>query len=115
MRLLLIFSAVLCASCSSNPDAEAHRLALWNFHYEKDIDNEWRVYDRIDRTFMGDCEDYSASLQGVIGGDVWYVIIPNGIAHAVLVKNGIVYDSLSRYPIPKGQYKGRFIYIMSAE
>ena len=115
MRLILIFSLSLCASCVSNPDAEAHRLALWNFHYEKDINNEWRVYNRIDRPFMGDCEDYSASLQGAIGGDVWYVIIPNGIAHAVLVKNGIVYDSLSRYPMPKSQYNGDFKHIMRAE
>ena len=115
MRLILIFSLSLCASCVSSPDAEAHRLALWNFHYEADKANEWRIYDRIDRTFFGDCEDFSLSLQKVIGGDVWYVHNGGAAAHSALVKNGIVYDSLSRYPIPKGQYKGRFIYIMRAE
>lgn len=115
MRLLLIFSLSLCASCVSNTDAEAHRLALWNFRYEKDIANEWRVYNYIDRPFFGDCEDFAFTLQKVIGGDVWYIDQGEQIAHSALVKNGIVYDSLYRYPIPKGQYKGRFIYIMRAE
>lgn len=115
MRLLLIFSTVLCASCVSNPDAEAHRLALWNFHYESDINNEWRIYDRIDRPFFGDCEDYSGTLQGVIGGDVWYVILPDKTAHAVLVKNSMVYDNLHKLPVSKGGYDGDFKYIMRAE
>ena len=115
MRLIILITLSLCASCVSNPDAEAHRLALWNFHYEKDIDNEWRVYDRIDIPFMGDCEDYSGTLQRVIGGDIWYVIIPNGIAHAVLVKNGTVYDNMHKQPISRNKYNGDFKHIMRAE
>lgn len=99
----------------SNPDAEAHRLMLWNFRYEADKNNEYRIYNRIDRPFYGDCEDAAFTLQKVIGGDVWYIDTGKPIAHAALVKNGIVYDSLSRYPIPKGQYRGRFIYMMRAE
>lgn len=115
MRLILIFSLSLCASCVSNPDAEAHRLALWNFRYEKDIANEYRVYDYIDRPFSGDCEDFAFSLQKVIGGDVWYIDTGNPIAHAALVKNDIVYDSLSKYPMPKSQHNGDFKHIMRAE
>ena len=115
MRLILIFSLALCASCVSNPDAEAHRSALWNFNYEKDIANEYRVYDYIDRPFFGDCEDFSFSLQKVIGGDVWYIDRGEQVAHAALVKNNTVYDSLSKYPIPKAKYNGDFKYIMRAE
>lgn len=49
---------------------EAHRLALWNFSYEKDANDEYRIYDYIDRPFFGDCEDFAFTLQKVIGGDV---------------------------------------------
>ena len=99
-------------SCASNPDWEAHRLALWNFRYETDISNEWRIYDRIDQPFFGDCEDYSLSLQKQIGGDVWYIILPNGTAHAALVKNNTVYDNMFRRPIPLESHSGQFIYKM---
>ena len=113
MKITLIMLLIsLCASCATNPDSEAHRLALWNFTYEADIDNEYRIYDSIDHPFMGDCEDLSFTLQRQIGGDVWYVILENGDRHAALVKNGIVYDNRSRRPIEKSQYQGEFIYIM---
>tara|TARA_R100000541_G_scaffold30953_1_gene39829 strand:- start:1353 stop:1700 length:348 start_codon:yes stop_codon:yes gene_type:complete len=115
MRLILIFSLGLCASCSSNPDAEAHRLALWNFHYEADKVDEYRIYDRIDRPFFGDCEDFAFSLQKVIGGDVWYIDQGKAIAHAALVKDNWVYDSIQKRPVSKSRYNGDFKYIMSAE
>lgn len=113
MRLLTLIAFSLCASCVSNPDAEAHRLALWNFSYQSDIADEWKVYDRIDQPFSGDCEDFSLSLQKQIGGDVWYVILPDGTAHAALVKNDIVYDNINRRPIGVTDYRGQFIKIMS--
>lgn len=113
MRLILIFSLSLCASCASNPDAEAHRLALWNFQYQPDITDEWKVYDRIDQPFFGDCEDFSLSLQKQIGGDVWYVLLPDGTAHAALVKNKMVYDNLFKRPVELDKYKGTFLYIMN--
>jgi len=115
MRLILIFSLALCASCVSNPDAEAHRLALWNFHYEKDIASEYRVYNYIDRPFFGDCEDFAFTLQKVIGGDVWYIDRGQAIAHAALVKNNWVYDSIRKRPISKFNYDGEFKHIMRAE
>lgn len=102
-------------SCVSNPDAEAHRLALWNFNYEKDIDNEYRIYDYIDRPFFGDCEDFAFTLQKVIGGEVWYIDTGRPVAHAALVKSGLVYDSARKRPISKYRYNGEFKYIMSAE
>ena len=112
MRLILITLISLCASCASNSDAGAHRLALWNFTYEEDKENEYRVYNSISSPFAGDCEDFSGALQGIIGGDMWYIILPGGERHAALVKNGIVYDNRSRRPIEKSKYKGEFIYIM---
>ena len=115
MRLLLTIVFSLCASCVSNPDAEAHRLMLWNFRYEADKDNEYRIYDRIDRPFYGDCEDAAFTLQKQIGGDVWYVLLNNGTAHAALVKNGIVYDNRKARPTLKSDYDGNFRFIMSAK
>ena len=114
MRLLiLIFSLSLCVSCASNPDTEAHRLALWNFTYKADIDDELRVYDSISSNFSGDCEDFAYTLRKQIGGDVWYVLLPDGTAHAALVKNNMVYDSLFKRPAEQDKYKGTFLYIMN--
>ncbi|MCP4791690.1 MAG: hypothetical protein GY881_15805 [Gammaproteobacteria bacterium] len=111
---LLLLTLSLCASCVSNPDAEAHRLALWNFHYEKDINNEYRVYDSISIPFRGDCEDFALTLQKQIGGNVWFVAREGKENHAALVKNGFVYDSLSAHPIDMNEYQGEFIYIIRA-
>ena len=112
MRLLiLIFSLTGCVSLSL--DEEAHRLSLWNFKYKADVDDEWLIYDRIDQPFFGDCEDLSLSLQKQIGGDVWYVLLLDGTAHAALVKNKMVYDSLFKHPVELNEYKGTFLYMMN--
>ena len=111
MRLLILIFSL--AGCASNPDYEAHRLALWNFKYKADIDDEWLIYDRIDQPFFGDCEDLSLTLQKQIGGKVWYVLLPDGTAHAALVKNKMVYDSLFKRPVEQDKYKGTFLYIMN--
>jgi len=111
---LIIALAVLCASCVSNPDAEAHRLALWNFKYRADINDELRVYDSISNNFSGDCEDFAYTLRKQIGGDVWYVLLLDGTAHAALVKDGIVYDNINRRPTGVTDYRGQFIKIMSS-
>ena len=112
MRTILIALFSLCASCASSPDVEAYRLALWNFHYESDKENEYRIYDSISSHFVGDCEDFAFTLAQRIGGNVWHIILPDGGRHAALVKSGIVYDNRSRQPIEKSQYQGEFIYIM---
>lgn len=109
---LIAALAILCASCVSNPDAETHRLALRNFHYIADNADEYLVYDYIDSIFYGDCEDFAFTLQRVIGGDVWHVARGSESAHAALVKGGIVYDSLSRYPVLMNRYSGDFLFIM---
>lgn len=87
-------------------------MALWNFTYEADKENEYRIYNSISMPFAGDCEDFAFTLQGIIGGDVWYVTRKGRQAHAVLVKDGLVYDSLSKHKVKKEFYQGEFIYIM---
>ena len=62
--------------------------------------------------FAGDCEDFAFTLQRVIGGNVWYVKREGRESHAVLVKNGLVYDSLSKYRTKKEEYQGDFVFIM---
>lgn len=115
MKLNAAVLAILCASCVSNPDTEAHRLALWNFSYQPDTSDEWKVYDRIDQPFSGDCEDFALTLQKQIGGEVWYVLLLDGTAHAALVKNDTVYDNISRRPVMIGDYRGQFISVISSQ
>lgn len=112
MKIILILITLSLSACASNPDAEAHRLALWNFTYEADKVNEYRVYNSISSPFTGDCEDFAFTLAQRIGGNIWHIILPDGGRHAALVKSGIVYDNRSRRPIEKSQYQGEFIYIM---
>ena len=114
MKLLIILISLL-VGCASNPDTEAHRLALWNFRYEKDIDNEYRIYDSISAPFYGDCEDFAFTLQRQIGGEVYYVLLPDKQAHAVLVVKGICYDNRYKRPLSKKKYRGEFIYIMDSK
>lgn len=112
MRLLILIFSL--AGCASSPDYEAHRLALWNFSYVEDVDNEYLIYDSISIPFYGDCEDYAFTLQRAIGGDVWYIEREGRSAHAALVKNGIVYDSLFKHPVNQSAYRGEFLFIMKA-
>lgn len=109
MRLIL--TAVLLSGCASTPEQDAHRLALWNFRYRPDVENELRVYDRIDQPFEGDCEDFAFTLQRQIGGDVWYIVRAEG-AHAALDVDGIIYDNMSKHPIPRASYPGQFLFKM---
>jgi len=112
LLILIVFSLIGCVSLSL--DEEAHRLALWNFSYVEDVDNEYLIYDSISIPFYGDCEDYAFTLQRVIGGDVWHIDREGKSAHAALVKNGIVYDSLFKHPINQSAYRGEFLFIMKA-
>lgn len=87
----------LIASCQSHKDYAIYNQAKYNFVYEADKENELRLYGRVDKRFYGDCEDFAFTLQKQIGGDVWYVILNDKSytqAHAVLVKDGVVYDYL---------------------
>jgi hypothetical protein len=90
----------------------AHRLALRNFIYESDIADERRIYGRIDIAFRGDCEDFAFTLKIQIGGDVWYVLLPDGQAHAVLVIGDKCYCNRYRRPVSRKRYAGKFLFIM---
>lgn len=113
MRILTILLFSLLTACATNPDSEAHRLALWNFTYEKDKANELRIYDSISSPFAGDCEDFAFTLRRQIGGVVWLIRLEDRSYHAALVKNNLVYDNNSRRPIKRMDYHGRFIRVMN--
>jgi len=114
MKNLFIISLALLSGCTTmTPDQKAMWQASANFTYVADIADEWRIYDRIDQPFEGDCEDYALTLQKQIGGDVWYVVHNTLGAHAVLVKNQITYDFLARRSMDIEVYPGEFIYVMN--
>lgn len=73
-------------------------VALNHFEYRSDTVDTWLMYERIDSAFSGDCEDFAFTLQNQIGGDVWYAIIPEHGAHAMLVLDGVVYDNMHSSP-----------------
>jgi hypothetical protein len=87
-------------------DLKAYRIALHNFTYVADYFDEWTCFDRIDEPFCGDCEDLAFTLQKQIGGDVWLVRY-EGHDHAVLVKNGYVFDQFGA--VKRKHYRGEFI------
>jgi len=56
MKKLIISSLLLLTGCSTmTPDQKAMWQATANFNYVADIADEWRIYDRIDQPFYGDC------------------------------------------------------------
>ena len=110
MRLILILS-ILMSGCTSIPHFDKWHEARNNFRYIEDIEGEWLVYDRIDEEFMGDCEDFAFTLQKQIGGEVWKVHV-YGIWHAVLLKDGFVYDNIRRTPISRESYRGWFVEVI---
>jgi hypothetical protein len=108
MSLSSFFRGLFIAS----KEEAAHRLAYSNFIYESDIADERRIYQRIDKPFRGDCEDFAFTLKIQIGGDVWYVLLPDGQAHAVLVIGDKCYCNRYRRPMPQSRYQGEFLFIM---
>jgi hypothetical protein len=95
--IFVIVVMLLIFGCQPFQDHAIYNQAKYNFVYESDKENELRLYERVDKKFYGDCEDFAFTLQKQIGGDVWYVILNDKSytqAHAVLVKDGVVYDYL---------------------
>ena len=88
MKLILILS-ILMSGCTSIPHLDKWRVARRNFRYMEDIEGEILAYDRIDREFWGDCDDFAATLKKQIGGDM-FAVKYQGYWHAVLVKDGFV-------------------------
>ncbi len=93
---------------------DVFELAYSNFEYVSDINqyrvpDKWVMHTQIDKLFRGDCEDFSFTLQYQIGGDVWYIVLPDKQAHAALVKDGYVYGNLHPFPVELEKYNGEFI------
>ncbi len=107
----IILCAIFFSGCAfASPTT--FQVALNNFTYKADIEDEWNAYD-IYKPFSGDCEDFAFSLQLVIGGDVTYVFDKYDRPHAVLIKSGWIYDNQEKSPIPVDQYSGKIVnYIM---
>ena len=117
LALCLPAGLALLGGCSSLPHAEEFRLAKHHFVYESDVADEYRVYDQIDQPFYGDCEDFAFTLQRQIGGDVRVFVGLKGEfafqKHAVLVKDGVVYDNTKRTPVLKDQYRGAWGWVLN--
>lgn len=111
MRLLILIAFSLTGCVSLSLDEEAHRLAQWNFTYDESISSEHIIYDSIDKPFSGDCDVYAFTLQRVIGGEVWFIMLDDYEYpyHAALVKDGMVYDNINKRPVDKSDYRGQFV------
>lgn len=105
MKVLLLMTLVVTSGCANMQHRQDYREAKRNFVYEADVANEIRVYDSIATPFYGDCEDFAFTLQRVIGGSVYHVTASN-IHHAILIKDGIVYDSAADAPYRITYFRG---------
>lgn len=95
-------------------DRATHFVALRHFEYEAEPQGEDKAqrFKSIKITFTGDCEDYAFTLQRLIGGTVFSVLLKNGTRHAVLVKDNMVFDNINQHPVPVETYHlfyGRFL------
>jgi hypothetical protein len=105
-------SLILIALLSFNVSASIYDVAVSNFKYVADTDGAANVKENlktlvisdVHKSFSGDCDDFAFSLKKEMGGKVWYTILKDEGAHAVLVKDGIVFDfykgkmSVNEYP-----------------
>ncbi len=110
MKYLLI---ILLIGCSAIPeDTQMLHKALSNFTYKADShEGLWNRFDSIDKPFAGDCEDFAFTLQLQIGGKVMYTKRWYG-PHAVLLKDGLVYDNEINWPVATGDYGSELLYEM---
>ena len=116
MKNLFIISLLLLTGCATlTPEQSAQWTASSNFTYKGELPgkDEWITYDSINQPFTGDCEDYALTLQKQIGGNVWYVVLPDKRAHAVLAKNGIAYDFRFKRSMTVESYPGLFSHIIN--
>ena len=111
MRTVLIILMVVMSVGCSTMEQKAHFSAMSNFTYVADVGDSWDRYDPS-KPFSGDCEDFAFSLQTVIDGDVYRVKLNTGTYHAVILKDGIVYDNLYNHPKPVSLYPAEFINVM---
>lgn len=113
LALALALPAVFAwANHRDKPEqVEAFYIALDNFVYIREprgLDMHIR-YATHERRFAGDCEDFAFTLQSAIGGEVWIVEHEGVVKHAVLLSEGVVYDSLYKHPIKVERYPTAFI------
>ena len=115
IRIAIMLISTFIVGCSMTPRMPHHeeqRLAKWNFRYRKDTGDEWVSFENIDTPFTGDCEDYAFTMQNQLGGKVHYTIHDEVGAHAVLIKNGVVYDNMKERPYYVKDFLGKIYHEM---
>lgn len=116
LPLLFAVGAFFIYGCANvSHEVKAFQTAHYNFKYTKDPKSDpWYAFTNINNPFSGDCEDFAFTLQRAIGGQVMYTILER-TAHAVLLKDGVIYDSRYKWPISAEDYQGAVIYEMHFE
>jgi hypothetical protein len=110
-------SLFLIALLSFNVSASVYDVAVSNFKYVADADSASNVKENlktlaindVNKPFSGDCDDFAFSLQKEIGGKVWYTSFKDEGAHAVLVKDGIVFD-FYKGKMPVNEYPSKLLF-----
>lgn len=97
--------------CAAAPHQQELDALHARFTYRADIADEHCIAPP-GRRFVGDCEDFAYTLQGEIGGEVWHVVLPDGRHHAVVKRDGWVYDNLHKRPVKSGIYPARWLRLM---
>ena len=99
-------------------DTRVFRAAMRNFTYKRDeIGRDiWERIKGLGTRWIFDCEGFAFSLQWLLGGTVWHAVLHrNGAHHAVLMKDGYVFDYEYAHPIPAHTYQkfyGKFVEVM---
>jgi len=111
-KAFIIILVLLVVGCASTIEEKMFSEAKENFTYKADVADEWLRYDSISEAFTGDCEDFAFTLQHAIGGRVMFTASRSG-PHAVLEKDGIIYDNLNYYPQRLQEYPAKLLYEMT--
>ena len=105
MRTLLLVIPLLAACVTQPSDRMIAR---------DERDDSWCI-GPPSGMWYGDCEDYSFTKKREIGGEVWHVVLPDQHHHAVLLKDGWVFDMLNSSPVAKESYRGIWLFQMEPD
>ena len=112
-KLILPMLVLVISGCASNGDFAAYNKLLNGFTYqtydapgETVAEQSVTVQKDLSAGLTGDCDDFAFTLKHHIGGEVWYTFV-DGTPHAVLVKDGIVFDYVTQ---PTRNYPYRLLF-----
>lgn len=84
------------------------------FIYRSEAKDFWCVGPQKGMWY-GDCEDYAFTKKREIGGEVWHVALTGGGHHAVVLKDGLVYDNIFDGPVPQKEYPATWLFPMGPD